>query len=169
MKIITGAVVGGVVVFLWGTVSWMVLPWHRLVIHTFQNEVVVASILQTNAPYAGVYAATGAHTPFVFASVRPAGMMNSSEPAFYLRGLGLDMLAAGLLTWLVLWLPPFSYWRRVRLVTLVALIAGVLVHLSYWTWWGFSRAYTVVAITDLVIGWFFGALAIAAVTRGRRP
>ncbi len=37
MNLIKGALVGGVIAFAWGWVSWMVLPWHMQTFHKFKD------------------------------------------------------------------------------------------------------------------------------------
>ena len=40
--LVMGAVLGGIVVFLWSMVSWTVLPWHSADLMRFTNEDVSA-------------------------------------------------------------------------------------------------------------------------------
>ena len=59
-----GGFVGGVVLFVWGAVSWMVLPWHNMTLNTFTDEDKVANVLIANAPVRGIYVYPGeAHVP----------------------------------------------------------------------------------------------------------
>ncbi len=169
-KLLMGMVAGGMVLFLWGTVSWMLLPWHRAAMHGFTNEAAVAEVLLANVPKAGIYVLPDCTKhdqpkppgPFVFASIRPEGV-NSTSPALYVRGLLIEMLGALLVTFLVVTIPGLGYGSRVRLITLVALIAGVLGHLPNWQWWQFSFGFTLVNILDLVIGYFLAGLVIAKI------
>ena len=178
-RLLLGTVLGGLVVYLWGSISWMVLPWHRGTFQVFTNEEVVSTVLQLAAPASGVYllpkmgasAREQQHAhelmkqgPVMLAAVRTHGA-DPADPMFYVKGLGLELFGALLMTWLLLGLPGLSYGARVRTVTVAALIAGVLTRLQDWHWWGFSMSYTVVAILDLVIGWFLAGLVIAKVAR----
>src|SRR5690348_5584587 len=56
-SVVKGAVAGAIVVFLWGFVSWMVLPWHEKTFSAFQNEEFVGWTLKENAPTKGIYIA----------------------------------------------------------------------------------------------------------------
>ncbi len=54
-----GALAGGLVLFVWGIVYWMALPWHEGVFGQFQDEDAVASVLTQNAPQPGIYVYPG--------------------------------------------------------------------------------------------------------------
>ena len=55
MKLVKGALIGGAILFLWGMVSWMLIPWHSATLLKFTNECEVACTLQNNTPKSGVY------------------------------------------------------------------------------------------------------------------
>ena len=71
------------------------------------------------------------------------------------------LLAALLITWLLMQTSGLSYIRQVMFVTAIGLSAGVMVHLPYWNWWKFPLCYTIVSIFDLVIAWFLAGLVMA--------
>lgn len=174
-RVVLGAVLGGMVAFGWGAVSWMVLPWHHESLRTFTNEVAVARTVQANAPAAGVYLLLPAHwqKPTKEQQAIPKGLMffgavRQELPDmswYYLRGLAIEMLGAFLIGVVLLMAPLEDYWGRVKVVTLVGLAAGVLVRLPDWNWWGFSTRFTLLAILDLVIAWFLAGLVIAKLVR----
>lgn len=45
----------GIVMFVWGIASWMVLPWHENAANRFADESEVAEVIRKNAPEAGIY------------------------------------------------------------------------------------------------------------------
>jgi hypothetical protein len=51
-SIVLGAVLGGVTVFVWSAVSWMLLPWHESSMKSFADEAAVAQVILDNAPIA---------------------------------------------------------------------------------------------------------------------
>ena len=53
--LIKGGLLGGLAMFIWGTISWTVLPWRRTSFRTFTDENAVAQVLVANAPRRGVY------------------------------------------------------------------------------------------------------------------
>jgi hypothetical protein len=184
--LIKGGVLGGLVVFIWGAISWMVLPWHLATLYKFKDEQAVTEILTANAPASGVFVLPNAHRhepgmseeemaaaeeaglermmkgPFVFASVRLGS--GQSMGTLMLNSLLIQILGALLVTWLVMKTGSLGYVSRVIFVTVFAVAAGVITHLPYWNWWDFSTGFTVVALADLVIGWFLAGLVIAKVT-----
>ena len=171
-KLILGAVLGGLVAFGWGALSWMLLPWHGKTLKTFKDEVAVAKVVRQNAPEPGMYLLLPSHwnNPtsaqqsmskgfMLFGAVRhEAPDMNR----YYLRGLAIEMLGALFIGWFILLLPPVGYWSRVRISAMLGLAAGVLARLPDWTWWSFSTEFTLTTIVDLTMTWFLAGLVIAA-------
>ena len=49
------SLVAGLVLFVWGFISWAVLPWHMMVANKFTNEAAVSQVLKDNSPQQGVY------------------------------------------------------------------------------------------------------------------
>src|SRR5438094_7933582 len=56
-----GGLIGGLVLFAWGVVSWMLLPWHLATLEKFKDEANVAQALTANAPKSGVYLLPNVH------------------------------------------------------------------------------------------------------------
>jgi hypothetical protein len=174
-RLMLGAVAGGLAAYLWGTISWMALPWHHATLRTFTNEVAVARVIEQNAPTPGVYLLLPYHWQHptleqqsVSKGLMLFGAVRRGSPdmtVYYLRGLGVMALGALFISALILMLPPLSYWQRVRLSAAIGLGAGVLVRLADWNWWSFSMPFTLVGIADLTITWFLAGLAIAKVVR----
>lgn len=48
-SLILGGLLGGLPLFVWGSISWMVLPWHLMTLEKFKDEATVAQALSTNA------------------------------------------------------------------------------------------------------------------------
>lgn len=59
-----------------------------------------------------------------------------------------------------------SYWKRVFAVTVAALFAALFLGLEYWNWYNFPLNYTCAYIVVVVIEWFIAGLAMAAVVVG---
>ncbi|HLW83246.1 MAG TPA: hypothetical protein VKS20_14500 [Candidatus Acidoferrales bacterium] len=58
-----------------------------------------------------------------------------------------------------------SYWKRVFAVTLAGLFGGLFLGLEYWNWYNFPTNYAVAYIANATIDWFFAGLAMAAVVK----
>ena len=56
-----GGLIGGLVLFAWGVVSWMLLPWHLATLEKFKDEDKVAQALTANATKSGVYLLPNVH------------------------------------------------------------------------------------------------------------
>jgi hypothetical protein len=180
-----GAVLGGVVAFIWSAASWMVMPWHNSTMNSFTNEDAVAQVLLENAPTSGMYwlpglppnydtmpaeqkkAADAAMqekmktSPFLYGVVLRRWQENMARSMTY--GLLFDILAALLISMLVLKTSGMSYAGRVMFIVTVALAVGVIAVLPNWVWWHFPTRWTLVTMADLVVGWLLAGLVIAKV------
>ncbi|MGQ0810273.1 MAG: hypothetical protein ACT4OO_03495 [Nitrospiraceae bacterium] len=183
--LVVGGLLGGLVLFVWGAVSWMVLSWHLTTLEKFADETAVAAVLTLTARQPGVYIFPNEHkpdpampknqpqvaeeadrnrvqqAPFMFAAVSPQGS-GSMGAALWVQ-LATQLTGAFLGTWLVLQTRGLTYFGRVSFLVILALTAAVLCHLPYWNWWHFSTSFTAVACADLLIGWFLAGLVIAKV------
>ena len=183
-KLLLSTLLGGVIVFAWGFISWDLLKLHPLL--SFTSEDAVAAALRANAPKSGVYFMPNGQPPagadkaaqekaeaammermntgpLVFASVMAEGL-GTSMTMFYIKGALVNFAGALFISWLLLMIPGTTYGKRLQIVALVALIAGVLVALPNWAWWGFSNGYTAGEFIDLVAGWGLAGLAMAKFT-----
>lgn len=178
-----GGLVGGLALFVWGVVSYMVLPWHTAVLSKFTDEAAVAQALSAHAATSGMYILPNPHKvepgmteaqrqaaeedgmtrmmsgPFMFASVGLQGARNRGQ-AMGLNVLG-NILSALLVTWLLLQTSARSYWGRVGFVVMLAFTTCIIAYVPYWIWWNFSASFTLVEFADHVIGWFLVGLVLA--------
>src|SRR5213594_3120152 len=188
-----GGLIGGLVLFAWGVVSWMLLPWHLATLEKFKDENKVAQTLTANATKSGVYLLPNIHKhepgmPEAKAKKAEAkgkkaeaeGMKRMIQGPFMFAAVNLQgtsgsgaalpiqlvtsIVSAFLATWLLMNTTLPGYWPRVGFLVVLALTAGVICHVPDWNWWGFSAGYTAVAFADLLIGWTLAGLAIVKVT-----
>ena len=177
--VLLGGILGGIVLFAWSAISWMVLPWHNASFSRFNQEKVVEVVLQSNAPQKGIYLLPStehgtaqekkeaqewaAKGPFAFVVMSPNGW--GSMPLHMAAGLGIQIFGAGLVTGLLLLVkkPETSFAEKLGFVILFASAAGVVCHFPFWNWWGFSVRFTLLSLADLLIGWFLAGLVIAKV------
>ena len=160
------SVVAGLVLFVWGFVSWTILPWHNAVANKFTNEAAVSQALKENSPQQGIYFLPfsekdhGPNQIGAFVNVLPQGTeMNMSK----LMAIGFitQIIGAFLVLLLVSYTRSFSYWGRVGIFSLMGLIIGFVSHAPYWNWFGFSSSYVIVTIVDTLIAWTLAGLAVA--------
>jgi hypothetical protein len=164
--LIKGGLLGGLAMFIWGTISWTVLPWRRTSFRTFTDENAVAQILMANAPRRGVYVLPN---PFRAGSLPVDGpqafvTFDERRPDSRGRPLGggllIHLLGAVCLTWLLVQ-AKLGYWGRVASATAAGLFAGVVSDLPNWNWWNFPTGYTVVSVLDHTLAGFLAGLVIA--------
>lgn len=187
--LVLGTILGGLVAFVWSSVSWEVIGWHEKTMVNFQNEDEVSAVIASHSPVDGTYLLPGAPSttgltseqkkaaqatamekmqkgPIMVAAVRRGGFGSFS------RGLIIQLLslmaAAFLLTWLLLQTSGLSYARSVAFLAIVGLSASVIADLPNWNWWGFSGAYTAVNLADSTITWLLAGLVIAKVAKPKK-
>ena len=165
---IKGGILAGIVLFLWGVISWMALPWHMSNLHAFQDEKAVTDVVMTNSEKSGIYiipfqmqsTSNQSGMPLIFASVYREGMSSSMMMPMAFALLG-QIIAAILVGWLLTKTSGLSYFGRVCFVLVFALTAGIVTHAPNWIWFCFDATYTLIAMADLLIGWFFAGLILA--------
>jgi hypothetical protein len=167
-KLLLGAILGGLTAFLWSSVSWELIGWHEKAMFSFPNEDAVAAAISSPPLQSGVYLLPSdvdkmQKGPIMFAAVRSVGF-GSFPRALSIQLLSL-MLAAFLLTWLLLQTTGLSYARRVSFLAVAGLAASVIVDLPNWNWWGFSGVYTAVNLADFTLTWLLAGLVIAKVAK----
>jgi hypothetical protein len=182
-SLLLGGILGGLVVFVWGVISYLILPWHTAVLNKFTDEAAVTQALGAHAATSGMYILPNPHKhdpaltnaqrqtaeedgmkrmmsgPFMFASVSLPGARDMGQ-AMGLNVLG-NILSAVLVTWLLLQGSIRSYWSRVGFVVVVAFTTCTIAYVPYWIWWTFSTSFTLVEFADHVIGWFLVGLVLA--------
>lgn len=171
--LIRGGIVGGVIVFIWLTISWMILPFHNSTIQSFRDDGDVIEHISDEAPRDGVYmvpsaankkAAQNKPQTFMLVTIkRGPHITNMTGPI--ICSLITQIVGAMLISYLLLQTKMLRYWHRVSFVTIAGLTAGLLGYLPDWTWFGFTGGYVFAQILDFVIGWFLAGLAIGKLVR----
>jgi hypothetical protein len=183
LTIFWGAIAGGAIAWIWGAISWMVLPWHHATFLSFTDEADIARVVLDGCPRSGVYGLPappryppGADKaareaidyaanrqmqvgPIVTAVVQRGGF--GSVPTAMMRAFVIYAVAGGVMTWLLLQTSGLSYWERAGFVTGVALAASLICRMTDWNWHGYSTPYTVVCIADHVVSGFLVGLGLA--------
>ena len=183
-KVVKGAIIGGVIVFLWCLVSWMILPWHSMVFMKFNDEQSVAQAIKDSAPASGIYVLPNTYDyssstpteqmqeglalmqagPTMFASVQIQGIGQKSVRPFVISLL-IQIIGAGIVTWMLLHTKGLQYKQRVGFATLYGIAIWILGVLPSWNWWYFPMSYILFILFNLVVGWFLAGLAIAKICK----
>jgi len=172
--LIRGAVIGGVIYFVWTNISWMALGWHNAYKKPVPNESAVAEVIRSEFPEEGLYfipwhdkdgdpevlqqkMETG---PFAFMMIQPKGM-SFNMGAFMGRSFLLNCLMAMLATWLLLHTSGLSFCQKVGFVIGVGLCGSSWMVFANWNWWGYPNTYLIVNILDLIAAWTLVGLGLS--------
>ncbi len=179
-RIVIAGVVGGLIVFVWGFVSHVVLPLGEIGFESLPNDEPVISALEGSVPESGLYffpgfpnhrEATEEQEEAFLARMRqgPSGIVvytaegkEPMSPVQLLTEFLTSAVAALIAAW-VLASVVGGYGKRVLLVALLGLFAVASILLSYWTWYGFPTDYTLANGVGEVVGWLLAGLAIARI------
>lgn len=180
-NILLAGLLGALVAFIWGAISWIVLPWHLMTLEKMPNEEAVVAVMKTNLDRTAVYMFPG-HDESVkndpaameaFSAAQktgPNGLLfyradgiDPMDPKQYIFGYLIAFIAASLAAMLlqlgINTLPRFS--QRWMFVALLGLFASVVSHLSQWNWLAVPTDYTIVNMADLTVTWLLVGLVLA--------
>jgi len=181
-KVLVGAFVTGIVVFVWGAISHMATPIGEMGIRQIPGEDKVVPAMKDAIREPGFYffpamenmkSPSEADQKAWEAKVKqgPTGVLiihpeggETISPRRLLTEFASNVVAA-LLAAVVLTQLRSGYFGRVLVVTLMGVFGFVSILVSYWNWYGFPTDFTMGAALDEVIGWFLGGLVLAAIVR----
>lgn len=184
-RILLGGVLGGIVLFLWGFVSHVLLPLGEVGLKSIPNEDAVLGALRDNIKEPGFYffpwmeESPGQTKEQQQAAMKqweekykagPAGILiykvqgeQPKSPRQLLTQLGADiavMLVAAFLLALAA-VGGATFLTRVLFVGALSLVGWLDIHISYWNWYGFPTDYTLAALVDAVIGYLLAGVVLA--------
>ena len=186
MRVLVAALMGGIVMFLWGAIAHMALGLGEPGLHQPVNEDVVLSTLhQGLGSEPGVYilpsvdpskmgdkAAMAAYStksqasPYAWVVYMPQGEDLSNMSRQLPRQWASDTLAALALAF-VMALAPFGFIKRLYIALAAAVFAWLSELVPYWTWYRFPFPLASAALVEQVIGWLLAG-AVMAWWLGRR-
>jgi len=179
VRVIIAGLVGGVILFGWGCVSWLVWDVHRSTLRAMPNEDVVTSTLRNNIKESGLYwfpmmPADGdpEETEKWFERHREGAtgmLLYQAEGVevftgtMLIRGFGFHLAAALLASWVV-WLTRASantVFLRLAVVMLLGLIVVTTTDLPLWNWMRYPTDYSMVNAAGHLIGILLMGIPIA--------
>ena len=178
-RILIATLVGAIVAFFWGFLSWAVLPWHKM--DTFKDEAAVAQVMIENAPAHGVYVMPqmgekGANAdaitkgPFVYAIVRPNSLDAPwKETTPMLGSFCIQLVGAFIVTLTIHRIRASRYISRASVGPALGLFAGLMMTLPAWNWFELPLSFAFIQILDPFIAWTLAGFAIAAIIKPPRP
>jgi hypothetical protein len=181
MKMLLAGIVGGVLLFVWGFLSWVILPIHKTSTHRLPNEETVVAVLRLTVPEKGVYlfpSMTESRSlsnpdkqweekyrqgPIGMIFFDPHGMA-PFMPLQMINGLIIGMISSALVAWFLARSTAFtaSYFTRVAYCGMFGVFLVVGGNLLMWNWFNEPNDWVFGLIIDNIIGWVLAGLAIAA-------
>ena len=185
-QIIIGGIVGGITLFMWGYVSWVVLTWHFDTVKQHDGINAVVENVTDHIPESGVYY----FPPMTFDQSDEEKMASweerhRTEPHGYLilqaepgdpmlpmtlvKGFVADCVAAMMASLLLIAALPSLPNYRSRVVFVASLgVFGILsVYIVDGIFHDFPIRYTVGLAADTAIAWLLTGMAIAGVVKPR--
>ncbi len=183
-KTLIAALAGGLILFVWSFLAWVILPLHTSSIKSIPNEDAAISMLQQSLSAKSVYifptnpgmkadpAAMAAWEEKVRRG--PNGMLiynpGGEDPTMtnqMIMGFVLDVLSALLAAWFLARSTAVasSYVARVAYCGMLGIFVSVFSHLMNWNWMGTPADFTTGLIVDAIFSWILAGLAIAAIIK----
>src|SRR5262245_55366176 len=177
-----GTFLGGLVLFLWGAIYHMALPFYNAAMLPFGNEDAVTQAVVAGAPKPGTYVlpnvpatATAEQRkegmsaveekaqrgPMVLAFVRPGplGSFGTLLGVQLLIDLGCGLMA----TLILLNAKPLGFGGRVLLLAFVGLAIWLSTSAPEWNWYSTGAAWALANLGEQVGGWVLAGLVLAKV------
>jgi hypothetical protein len=187
-RVIIGGLLGGLAMFIWGSVSHMVLGLSETAVKDLPNEGPITAALQAGIKEPGFYffpamelagkttkeekeAAQKRWNEKYAAGPRGIVIFHPTGQQFnFGKRLALTLgaqFAIGIILALVLALTDAlrSYIGRLALVVLLGLLPFLMISFPYWNWYAFPRNFTIVELADRLLTIFCGGLVLAAVVK----
>ncbi|MBI3549196.1 MAG: hypothetical protein HY078_09170 [Elusimicrobia bacterium] len=161
-----GAVAGGLIAFVWSSISWMALPFHEKTLSEFKDPVATVQMLSANAPSSGAYIVkydmsgkTMPTGPFVFLSLNREGW--GSMGATMALGLAMQMAGGFFWTWILGKIPGLTSKDAALYGCFFGLCVGILGAMPNSVWWKFPWCFSLLYVADAVVSWTVASVVIA--------
>lgn len=184
MRVIVAAIVGGLLMFVWGAIAHMVLPFSEKALKPVPNEAVVIEAIRGNVTENGVYVvpylnyaeASEAEQQAYVGKIGngPSGFLVLRTqhdvdmiPELPIEGAS-NVLAALVAALVVAGLAIRGYGARVGAIFAFGVVAWLSISVSQWTWYGFSTDFLISDLVDQWGGWLLAGLGMAAILKPRK-
>lgn len=179
MRVVVAGVIGGLVMFIWGFVSHMVLPIGEMGLESLPDEAVLTPAMKASINHRGFYLFPGLPSnpneaeQKAFADKYTAGprgiLVYDPEPgvaAMSPQMLGIECgsnVVAAILGAMVLACVGGGVGKRVFVATMLGVIGWMSINVSYWNWFRFPALVTEAALIDQAVGWLVSGLVMAVI------
>jgi hypothetical protein len=172
--------VGGIVLFVWGSIAHLATPLSQVGIRSMPNEDAVMETMRANLSEPGLYFFPGIAGNADEAAMKaweekamrgPTGIMvyqvrsEGALPPRLLINEALSNVLVGLLAAVVLAQISGGLAFRAVMAGVIALIGSVDIYGSYWNWYKFPTDYTLAQTVILVVGYVLMGATIAAIAK----
>lgn len=185
-KYLSAALLGAIIVMIWGFISWVVLPWHSWGTKSFTQEgQAVTQAIKSEALEPGVYflpnmpkdlhknpesekqwQEKAKEGPFAFISVKPRGTIWDMKVMLFVQFV-IQFIAALIVAWLLSLTYITSTIKNALYVALAVSAGAFIANLSNWNWWGFPLEMSIVNFIDVFLGWFIAGLVMSLIIKRR--
>jgi len=183
-RVVVGAIVAGIVVFVWGAVSHLATPLGMMGIRPIPGEDKVLGEMKDAIREPGFYHFPGKVATDASESEKkaweakvkqgPTGILiihPEGGEAMSPRQLGTELatnIISAFLAALLLTQVRSGFGGRVLFVTGLGLFGFVITSVPYWNWYGFPLDYTGAQAIEKLVGWFLAGLVLAAIVRPKK-
>lgn len=186
VRVVVAALVGGIVMFVWGAVAHMMTPLGEMGISTIsesEEKVFQGSLKQAfgreglyflpaapmreemSAEAMEAWAKANANEPTAFVVFQP--QMGEMMPPSMLVNEAVSNIAAAFLAAVVLALSATNFAGRLAICVVIGVIGWVSISASYWTWYHFPTDFSLAELAMQAIGWFASGIPMAMLVKGR--
>lgn len=176
-KKILASIVGGVLIFIWQSLSWTVLPIHLNSTKHTPNQDTILSVLKTNITEEGLYylpsldmskhPTSEQHNEFYTQQTgKPWAMISyhfenpGMDPMQFVKGIIINIVSAFLVVMIITGMKInemdlFKILGVTMLFPLIVTMQGVMTDVN---WWNTPSHFYIGTIIDLVMGWLLAGL-----------
>jgi len=177
LRSILAVLAASVITFMWGWISWEILPWHQPI--PFENEDVVVEAIKANTSSHAIYAypawkmsedtqKKSIQGPVIYAMVRPGPNDYSTMTSGMIQGFLINILASTALLLLIQKSGHTEFLDRLSVALLAGLFLGIVSALYPWNWLEAPGMETIATLADGIIPWTLAGAAIAAILPKKR-
>lgn len=177
--------ISAVVLTLWSSLSWRVLPLYENVLKEVPNEASFIEQVSGHIEESGVYRFPGISLvdgisetskirwleratsgPFGYIFVRSEGV-NPIEAGIYIRNFLINLIASSLAFWILSLANIELLRKRWGVCVMFGCVIAVYAHLQMWNWMFFPIGFTIVNCIDVLIAWSLAGLPLAMGTSNK--
>ena len=178
-KALAGVIVGAIVYFIWGFISWAVIPWHTATVKALPQQRLLSDTMKVVIKEPGFYVFPAEENrndkderdkvnelfrqgPVGTVAFSPTGHERMGADIL-IKQFVSDLVQAALVMF-VLFAASHrfkSVVHRAHLAAALGLLIGIAAHVQNRLWFNFPMGYTIVNILDLTVGYALLGIALA--------